>query len=258
MRFYLTAALVFLLAAGAQGKVMTKTVEYRDGNTTLEGYLAWDDAQTGKRPGVLVVHEWTGLNDYAKSRCHQLAELGYVAFAADIYGKGIRPQTTDEAAKQSAIYRNDRKLMRARAQAALDVLRTNDMCDTTKVAAIGYCFGGGVVLELARSGAPVNGIVSFHGSLDAPDTSLSNHVRCKVLVCHGAEDPFVTMDKVEAFLSEMKAGHTDFQFIAYSGAVHAFTNPNAGTDKSTGVAYNAKADRRSWAHMKLFFAELFE
>jgi len=258
MRLCLTAALVLLLITGAKGEVMTRTVEYRDGDVTLEGYLAWDDTVAGKRPGVMVVHEWTGLNDYAKARCQQLAELGYVAFAADLYGKGIRPQSRDEAAKQSAVYRNDRKLMRSRAGAALDVLQTNDMCDPSKTAAIGYCFGGGVVMELARSSAPVTGVVSFHGSLDVPDSNLPNDIRCKVLVCHGAEDPHVGTDKVEAFLSEMKTGQTDCQFIAYSGAVHAFTNPDAGSDKSTGVAYNAEADRRSWDHMKLFFAELFE
>ena len=148
--------------------------------------------------------------------------------------------------------------MRARVRAGLDVLRANEMCDTTRVAAIGYCFGGGVVLELARSGAPVNGIVSFHGSLNLPDTTLPNDVTCKVLICHGAEDPHVGFDKVEAFFGEMKKYDADFQFIAYSGAVHAFTNPNAGDDPSTGVAYNAEADRRSWAHMQLFFAEIFE
>lgn len=257
-RRLLLAALFLLWPTGVKGEVVTKAVEYQQGDITLEGFLAWDNAQTGPRPGVLVVHEWTGLNDYTRSRCRQLAELGYVAFAADIYGQGVRPQSREEAAKQAGIYYSDRALMRARVRAGLDILRANEMCDTTRVAAIGYCFGGTVVIELARSGAPINGIVTFHGGLNAPDTALPNDIGCKVLVCHGAVDPHVGFDKVEAFLSEMKRYGTDFQFIAYSGAVHAFTNPEAGDDPSTGVAYNAEADRRSWAHMKMFFGELFD
>ena len=166
---------------------MTQPVTYHHGDVELEGLLAWDNSLEGVRPGVLVVHEWTGLNDYAKMRCRQLAEMGYLAFAVDMYGKGIRPQTTQEAAKQAGIYRGDRQLMRDRAAAGLRVLLTNEMCDTSRVAAIGYCFGGGTVLELARSGADIDGVVSFHGNLDTPDPSDARAIRAAAISLEAPE-----------------------------------------------------------------------
>jgi dienelactone hydrolase len=256
MKLLIFLALILAVVVPARGEIMTKSVTYFDGPTELEGFVAWDNSITGKRPGVLVVPEWTGLNDYAKMRCRMLAELGYVAFAVDMYGKGIRPQTAEEAGKQANIYRSDRPLMRRRVTAGLNELLKNELCDSSRVAAIGYCFGGGTVLELARSGAPINGVVSFHGNLDTPDPSVAKNIRCEV--CHGADDPHVPMDQVIAFFDEMRAADIDFQFIAYSGAVHSFTNPNSGDDPSRGVAYNAEADHRSWNHMKLFFDELFK
>ncbi len=258
MKLSVCLAILICFATMAQGEIMTKSVDYQDGGTQLEGFLAWDNSIDGPRPGVLVVHEWTGLNDYAKMRCRMLAELGYVAFAVDMYGKGIRPQTTEEAAKQAGIYRSDRQLMRRRVNAGLDVLVNNDLCDPKRVAAIGYCFGGGTALELARSGANIAGVVSFHGNLDTPDPNDAKNIKCKILVCHGADDPHVTWDQVLAFVDEMRAAKVDYQFIAYSGAVHSFTNPASGDDPSQGVAYNAEADHRSWAHMKLFFDEIFK
>lgn len=237
---------------------MTEPVVYKHGESELEGYLAWDDSYDGERPGVLVVHEWTGLNDYARMRCRQLAEMGYIAFAVDMYGKGVRPQSAEEASKQARIYRSDRELMRTRVNAGLEVLLNNELCDRDRVAAIGYCFGGGVALELARSGAPIAGVVSFHGNLDTPDSAVAKNIKCKILVCHGADDPHVPMEQVEAFFDEMRAAGVDYQFIAYSGAVHAFTNPDSGNDPSRGAAYNPVADRRSWQHMRMFFDELFE
>ena len=258
MKLTACLALILCMAATARSKIMTEDIVYNHGEAELEGYLAWDNALEGKRPGVLVVHEWTGLNDYAKMRCRQLAELGYVAFAVDMYGKGIRPQSPEEASKQAGIYRSDRELMRARVNAGLDVLLSNELCDRDRVAAIGYCFGGGTVLELARSGAPIAGVVSFHGNLDTPDPAVAKNIKCKILVCHGADDPHVTWDQVRAFIDEMRAADVDYQFIAYSGAVHSFTNPSSGNDPSTGAAYNPVADRRSWQHMKMFFDELFK
>jgi dienelactone hydrolase len=258
MKLSVSLALILLMASTAQSEVVTEPVIYNHGEAELEGYLAWDNALEGTRPGVLVVHEWTGLNDYTKMRCRQLAELGYVAFAVDMYGKGIRPQTPEEASKQAGIYRSDRELMRARVNAGLDVLLNNKLCDRSRVAAIGYCFGGGTVLELARSGAAIAGVVSFHGNLDTPDPTVAKNINCKILVCHGADDPHVTWDQVMAFVDEMRAADVDYQFIAYSGAVHSFTNPNSGNDPSGGAAYNPVADRRSWQHMKMFFDELFE
>jgi dienelactone hydrolase len=251
-------ALLLAGASVATAEVRTKVVEYKHGDAVLEGYLAWDDAIKGKRPGVLVVHEWTGLGSYAKMRAEKLAGLGYVAFAIDIYGKGIRPKTPQEAGAQAGIYKSDRPLMRARALAGLNVLLGNEMCDTKRVAAIGYCFGGTTVLEIARSGADIAGVVSFHGALDTSNPGDAKNIKCKVLAVHGGDDPYVPRKDVEAFEDEMRAGGVDWQLNVYSGAVHSFTNPEAGNDNSKGAAYNAKADRRSWQAMKEFFAEIFK
>ncbi len=248
-------ALVCSTAAFA--KVQTQVVEYKHGNTVLEGYLAYDDAIKGQRPGVMVVHEWTGLGSYVKQRSEQLAKLGYVAFAVDMYGKGIRPTNPKDAATQATIYKSDRQLMRDRAAAGLKVLQDNKLTDKNRIAAIGYCFGGTTVLELARSGANVAGVVSFHGNLDTPNLKDAANIKGKVLALHGADDPLVPAAQVDAFENEMRQAKVDWQLVEYGGAVHSFTNPEAGKDVSKGVAYNATADRRSFADMQQFFAELF-
>lgn len=245
------------LSVNAEAAVKTKVIEYKQGDTILEGYLAWDDTKTVKRPGILVVHEWTGLGPYVKRRAEMLARLGYVAFAADIYGKGIRPSTPAEAAKTAAIYKDDRPLMRARARAGLDILKTRKYVDPHRLAAIGYCFGGTVVLELARDGADVKGTVSFHGGLATPTPQDARNIKGKVLALHGADDPYVKADEVAAFQDEMRKAGVDWQMNIYGGAVHGFTNPDNGTDNSKGAAYNEKADKRSWEAMKLFFKEIF-
>jgi dienelactone hydrolase len=249
--------LLLLVAGTAHAKLVTKTIEYRQGETTLEGYLAYDDAGSGKRPGVLVVHEWTGLGPYVKQRVEQLAKLGYVAFGADIYGKGVRPATPEAAGKEAGKYKADRALLRARAQAGLAELRQQPQVDPTKLAAIGYCFGGTTVLELGRSGADLVGIVSFHGGLDTPTPADARNIKGKVLALHGGDDPYVPPAQVAAFMDEMRRGGVDWQFVSYGGAVHSFTNPAAGSDNSKGAAYNAKADQRSWQAMLQFFAELY-
>jgi dienelactone hydrolase len=206
----------------------------------------------------MVVHEWMGLNDYAKKRAEQLAALGYVAFAADIYGKGIRPKDAKEAGEQASIYRGDRSLMRARATAGLEELKKFRLTDTLKIAAIGYCFGGGTVLELARSGARLNGVVSFHGNLDTPHPEDARNIKAKVLVLHGGDDPYVPAEQVAAFQKEMREASVDWQMIIYGGAVHSFTNPASGNDPTKGAAYNAEADRRSWEAMRPFLNEIFQ
>ncbi len=241
-----------------QAQIKTQTVEYKDGGTVLEGYLAFDESVKGKRPAVMVVHEWMGITDYTKRRCEELAKMGYVAFAPDIYGKGIRPKTPQEAGAQAGKYKNDRNLMRSRVNAGLSWLQKHENVDAKKIAAIGYCFGGTTVLELARSGAQIAGVVSFHGGLDNPKPEDAKNIKTKVLVCHGAIDPHVPQEQVNAFMKEMNDAKVDYQFIAYSGAVHAFTNPNAGNDISKGAAYNEVADKRSWEDMKQFFAEIFK
>ncbi len=250
--------LIAALFSVSRSEVITKTIEYKHGDAVLEGFLAYDDGIQGRRPGVLVVHEWTGLNDYARSRAKQLAELGYVAFAVDMYGKGIRPTTPEEAGKQAAIYRADRQLMRDRVTAGLKVLQAQELCDPSRIAAIGYCFGGGVALELARSGADIAGVVSFHGNLDTPNPEDAKNIKGKILVQTGADDPHVPPEQVAAFAKEMDDGGVDWYLIEYGHAVHSFTNPASGDDPSRGLAYNAAADRRSWQAMRDFFAEIFK
>jgi dienelactone hydrolase len=255
--FIFAVALSLFSLNFAEAAMITKNVEYRDSNTVLEGYLAYDDAVKGKMPAVLIVHEWTGIGPYVKKRAEQLAALGYAAFAIDMYGKGIRPANADDAAKQAAIYRADRQLMRRRALAGLEQAKKFPFVDPNRIAAIGYCFGGGVALELARSGADLKGVVTFHGNLDTPHPEDAKNIKAKILVCHGADDPHVPPEQVSAFDNEMRNAKVDWQMNIYGNAVHGFTNPDAGSDPSKGVAYNKEADRRSWAAMKDFFKEIF-
>jgi dienelactone hydrolase len=255
------AAVLAIVLAGvspARAEMKAEVVEYRHGDVVLEGYLAYDDLIRGKRPGVLVAHEWNGHNEYVRKRAERLARLGYVAFALDMYGKGVRAKDAKEAAALAGIYKGDRTLMRARAVAGLDVLRRRPETDPTRLAAIGYCFGGTTVLELARSGADLVSVVSFHGGLDTPTPEDARNIKGKVLALHGGDDPFVPANQVEAFQEEMRKGGVDWQFVSYGGAVHSFTNPESGSDNSKGLAYNERADRRSWKAMKTFFAETFK
>lgn len=251
----LAMAFVFAGVSPARAEVKTEVVEYRHGDVVLEGYLAYDDSIQGKRPGVVVVHEWFGQTPYERKRAEQLARLGYVAFALDMYGKGVRARDGKEAGALAGKYMGDRKLMRARAAAGLDVLRSRPETDPARLAAIGYCFGGTTVLELARSGADLVSVVSFHGGLDTPTPGDARNIKGKVLALHGGDDPLVPTKQVEAFQEEMRKGGVDWQFISYGGAVHRFSNPAAGDDSSRGLAYNERADRRSWEAMKAFFAE---
>lgn len=248
---------MFLLGVNAHAALHTETVEYKHGDVVLKGYLAYDDAATGKRPGVLVVHEWWGLNDYAKRRAEQLAQLGYVGFAVDMYGDGFATKSPEEAGKHAGALKDNRGLLRARIRTGLDELRRHAPVDPQRVAAIGYCFGGTTVLELARSGADVAGVVSFHGGLDSPTPADGKNIKCRLLVCHGADDPYVPPADIAAFQNELRHAGVDWQMIFYGGAVHSFSNPASGNDPGKGVAYNEGADRRSWAAMKQFLAEIF-
>jgi dienelactone hydrolase len=236
--------------------IKTQTHDYLHGETTCEGFWAYDESKPGKRPGILVAHEWNGLQDYMKKRCGMLAEMGYVAFAPDIFGKGVRAKSFPECEQISAPYYKDRALTRGRARAGLDCLVKHPLVDTAKVAAIGYCFGGIVVLELARSGANVAGVVSFHGQLNTPNPADAKNIKGKVLVLHGAIDPVVPPAEVAGFEKEMEDAKVDWQLVSYGGAVHTFTNWNLPT---TGMpaAYNEKADKRSWVAMQDFFKEIF-
>jgi dienelactone hydrolase len=249
---------VILFSSVANAAIKTQTIEYKEGDTTLEGYLAYDTAGAAKKPGVLVVHDWTGLRETMKKKAEALAKLGYVAFAADIYGKGVRPTDPTEAGKTAGIYKNNRTLLRARATAGLNELEKQPNVDKSKIAAIGFCFGGTTVLELARSGADINGIVTFHGGLDSPHPEDGKNIKAKVLILHGADDPYVPADQVKAVESELTNAKVDWQLVKYSGAVHSFTIPEAGNDNSKGAAYNERADKRSWQAMRDFFNEIFK
>ncbi|MFG0264652.1 MAG: dienelactone hydrolase family protein [Rhodopirellula sp. JB055] len=251
-------------ASVANAEVQTQTIVYQDGDVVLEGFLAFDakvrpagTLPDAGKPGVLVVHQWLGLTDYERRRCRQLAELGYIAFALDIYGRDDRPKDTTEAAEYSGKYKSDRELYRRRFNLGLDQLRKADNLAADQLAAIGYCFGGTGVIELARSGAELQGIVSFHGGLDSPTPKDGANIQAKVLLCHGADDPFVPQADIDAMIAEFNEHDVDWQMNVYSHAVHSFTQPMAGNDNSKGAAYNEKADKRSWDAMRVFFHELF-
>lgn len=250
------------MTLSAHAKLVTTPVAYEHAGVKLQGYLAYDDEKTGKGkvPGVLVVPEWWGLTDYVKGRAESLAKLGYVAFAVDMYGDG---QTTTDPKKAGDLAGQfyGKPLMAERAQAGLDQLLQSELVDTSRVAAIGYCFGGSTVQALAYSGAPLAGIVSFHGGLIPVPEDAAAKIKAKILICHGAIDPFVSKDSLNAFLKSMDEGKFDYQFISYAGAVHAFTNPGADKIREekglNGIGYNKAADKRSWEHMRAFFKEIF-
>jgi dienelactone hydrolase len=252
MKKFWVLAVGLLAGALAESKVVTSEHLYRHGDVELAGFVAYDDAVSGKRPVVLVVHQWTGLGDYEKPRAKMLAQLGYLAFCVDMYGRGERAETMEQARTYATKYRADRRLMRARAQAALNAAGTLPQADVSKMAAIGYCFGGDVVLELARSGAELKGVVSFHGNLDTPDPGDAKRIKGAILVCHGGADANVGMDQVVAFHKEMEDAGVDYQVIIYAGAVHGFTHLD---QKSR---YHPTADQRSWAQMQRFFEAIFD
>lgn len=243
----------------AQADVVEKPIAYQDGDTALEGFFAHDPdvPQTGK--AVLIVHQWTGLSENEKMRARMLAGLGYKAFALDIYGKGIRPQPP-EAGKYAGKYKKDRELYRQRLRAGLNQMKDLAAVENDEISAIGYCFGGTGVLEIARAGIPLAGVVSFHGGLGPAEgmTATEDQLATKLLVLHGADDPFVAPGEVAAFHEEMAEAGADLKFIAYPGAVHAFTQKGAGNDNSKGAAYNETADERSWEAMKTFFDRVFD
>jgi dienelactone hydrolase len=237
--------------------VIAETADYGPSDTPFEGFVAYDRRQQARRPGVLVLHTWRGLDDYIRRRTRMLAELGYVAFAGDIFGKGVRPKDVAERQALLDTYLNDRMLLRERCRAALDALRAHPMVAADKLGAVGYCFGGCAVLELARSGADVRGVVSFHGLLGSPTPADARNIRGSVLALNGAEDPRVPRSEVEAFETEMRAAGVDWQLVHYGNAVHSFTDPGAGNNPAGGSAYNEKADARSWQAMRAFLDDIF-
>lgn len=240
--------------------IKVREVNYRQDTTALSGLLVWDSTGASakvKKPGVILFSDWMGVGEFARTRAEKLARMGYIVFAADVYGKGRNPRDTKEAGAIATVYKSDRALTRARAQAGFDELHKAVGVDTNRLAAMGWCFGGMVALELARSGAPLKGTIVFHGNLDTPDPSLAKNIKGSIAVYHGALDPYVPGMQVKNFMDEMNAAKVDYTLTYFSGAVHAFTNAGAGDDPSKGAAYNVVADARSWEMMKLFFAEIF-
>jgi dienelactone hydrolase len=252
--FFFAQLFCFTLAAA----LVRENVTYKSDGQEFEGYLVYDDGLKENVPGVLVVHDWLGLTDKTKAKADAVAELGYVAFAVDIYGKTQRPTGNKDAGPVAGIYKKDRKLFRSRLEAGRKAFTSLKLkVDKSKLAAIGYCFGGTGVVELARTGAPLKAVVSFHGSLDSPEPALGKKIKARVLALHGADDPFVAATDLQAFEAEMRDSKVDWQLIKYGGAVHSFTDKTAGSDNSKGAAYNAKADARSWESMKYFLNESF-
>lgn len=240
--------------------VVGNEVEYRAGDTVMRGYLAYDNISKAKRPGILVVHEWWGHNEYARSRARELAALGYTALAVDMYGEGKQAAHPGDAGKFSGELRQNMPLAEERFRAALHLLRDQPTVESEQIGAIGYCFGGGIVLEMARRGYDLDAVASFHGSLTTSSPPEKGAVRAKILVANGADDPFVKAEDIKIFKAQMDAAGADYQLINYPGAKHSFTNPDAdkfGEKFSLPLAYNAEADRASWAAMQQLFKEVF-
>jgi dienelactone hydrolase len=259
MKQFLTMLLLgAVLAAPALAEVQTEAVTYKDGDTELEGFLAFDDSKEGAQPAVLIVHEWWGLTQHAKDSAEKLAGLGYTAFALDMYGKGKYTDDPAQAKEWSSAIKSDHVKMIKRLKAGMDVVRTNEHANEDRMAAIGYCFGGSMVLEMARLGFAFEGVVSFHGGLAStlPD-EVDPNLTPSILVCHGGDDPFVSAEEVSAFKQEMRDNNANWQFITYGNAVHSFTNP-AADGALSGAKYDETAAKRSWEHMKQFFNEIFE
>ncbi|MBK5966087.1 dienelactone hydrolase [Thiocystis minor] len=259
MRKPLGMLMLVLLAIGTtvQAEVQTRAVAYDDEGTPLTGHLFWDDAIAGKRPGILVVHEWWGLNDYAKQRARMLAELGYVAFALDMYGSNRVTDQRGQASEWMQEITADVDLWRQRAGLGLEQLKASALVDTGNIAAIGYCFGGGTLLQMAYGGTDLKGIVSFHGSLPAAPEEVKGKIKPKLLILHGQADTFVAPEVVTNFQNRLEAVGANWEMNLYGGARHGFTNPKAGEYGMDNLRYDAQADARSWQRMQVFFYELF-
>ena len=259
MQRLMWCVLLFAFAVTVQATVVTKEVTYTADGLNLKGYLAYDDASKEKRPGVLVVHEWWGHNDYARKRARMLAESGYVALAVDMYGEGKQAAHPEDAGKFSGAVMKNLDSAEKRFMAGLTLLQQQPQTNKQQVAAIGYCFGGGVVLAMARRGVDLDGVASFHGSLGAGAPVAPGKVKAKVLVLNGADDPFVKPEQIAAFKQEMTAAGVDYEFVNYPGAKHSFTNPDAdkfGKQFELPLEYNPAVDKESWQKLQVFFKEI--
>jgi len=256
-RWILAMMIAAVSSASASAAVQTKAIDYEYDGTKLKGFLAWDDSTKEKRPGVLVFPEWWGLNDYAKDRARQLAELGYVAFAADLYGEGkiIEIAHPEDAGKMAGALRMNQKTWRGRAEAALKQLTDQSNVDTGKVAAIGYCLGGSTALQLAYTGADLKAVVTFHAGLASPTAEEAKNIKAKILVCHGAADKFIPEKAIADFKASLDGAKVPLDFVSYDGVVHSFTVPGADKVGNPGMKYDKKADEDSWTRMKALFKD---
>jgi len=236
--------------------IQTRTIDYQDGDVDLQGYLAWDDAVDGKRPGVMIAHAWAGRSDFENGKAEALAKLGYVGFALDNFGRGILGTNTEENSALIQPFLDDRAMLQGRMQIALKVLKGLDEVDASRVAAIGFCFGGLCVLDLARTGTDICGVVSFHGLFGSPGNTAGNKIKAKVLALHGWDDPMAPPDQVVSLAEELSSMGADWQVHGYGNTMHAFTNPQAN-DPDFGTVYSPDADRRSWNAMQDFLSEIF-
>lgn len=253
--------LLFAISGFSHAALVEQQIDYKEGDTTLKGFIVYDEAVKGKRPGVLVVHEWWGHNEYARERARKLAKLGYVALAVDMYGDGKTADHPEDAQKFYNEIMQNMPLGKARFLAALKTLNSHSAVDGDKIAAIGYCFGGSIVLEMAREGIDLDGVVSFHGALSTSTPAQTNTVKAKVLVAHGGADPFIPGEQILGFIDEMNKAGVDYQFEIYSNAKHAFTNPGAdkfGAKFNLPLEYNKQADMASWDEMQRFFDRIFK
>ena len=260
-RFLFSVLIAFISLPSAHAAIKGEPVEYRSNGTVHKGYLVYDDAITAKRPGVLVVHEWWGHNQHARNSARKLAVAGYVALALDMYGDGKQAQHPDDAGKFSGEVRKNFPLMKSRFEAGMKLLQQQSNVDAKRLAAIGYCFGGSVVLEMARTGENLRGVASFHGGLATEHSAQAGKVKAKVLVMNGAEDPFVPAEQIATFKKEMESAKVNYKFVNYPGAKHSFTNPDAdanGTKFNLPLAYDAKADQESWAELQSFLKLVFK
>jgi dienelactone hydrolase len=244
-------------ATAATVAVKSKTVDYKIGDQSFEGLFVYPQASKGKIPGVLMVHNWLGVSDETKKQAERMAKLGLAVFAVDVYGKGIRAKGPQDAMPLAGKYKGDRKLFRERVLRGLEILREQKEVDPGKIMAAGYCFGGTGVIELARSGADVAAVVSFHGGLDSPSPADGKNIKAKVIALQGADDPYVKAADIAAFQSEMRTHNVDWQMTVYGGAVHSFTEVGAGSDAKAGAAYNQKADERSFEVFKDLVNDLY-
>lgn len=261
MRIAALVTLALLCTLAAEAGIVGKDIEYRADGVTLKGYVAYDDAKQGKRPGILVVHEWWGHNAYTRRRANMLAGLGYVGFAVDMFGEGKQAADAADAGRLSGEIFKNPAVMKARFMAALETLKQSHLVDTSRIGAVGYCFGGGVVLAMARQGADLQAVVSFHGMIGAGAPAAPGAIKGKILVCNGADDKFISAEDIAKLKQEMKAVKADMTFINYAGSLHAFTNPEAtanGKKYNIPIAYNAAADTASWSDMRGFLTHAFK